>query len=342
MEESKVAVLLPRLYYGGVCRVTVEVIKRLETIEGLSFTLFSNRVEADWHEDLDSDLVKFSPLPYPELAYHRPDIRKKIEGHDMVWNHNQYLNRLARTSDTPFMSVNHTYHSFRRPKWFARPWPDLKTKLAKACAKRGVEEMQHADRVAAVSGRIKRRSEDIYKANACRIYNGGNSSWTEFSEDDEEFVFAPDSSGPTINSVASDIPVKSLNGDDSSNFEALGWVSDQELSENYKKCSFVISDSWREGFAVYPIEAAFCGKPVVLRDAGGNSEFVEHGETGFIAENSKEFHEYVDLLWNDEELRQEMGRKAYERAREKFTWERTAEQYLVEFNDLMGTEFKLG
>lgn len=341
-QEKEVAVLLPRLNYGGVTRVAIEVLKRLEKIEGLNFTIYSNRVNArEWYEELeDTKLHEFSPLPYPELAYHRPDIRRELEGFDAMWSHNQYLNRLSRTSDTPIMSVNHTYHSFRRPKWTAKPW-SLKTKLNRYVAKRGIEELQHTDRVIAVSDRIKRRSEDIYKANAGRIYNGGNSDWTEFSEKDDDFIFAPDSAGPTVNSCARNKDIRSLSGSGSENVEDLGWVSDEELAENYKNCSFIVSDSWKEGFAVYPIEAAFCGKPAVLRNAGGNSEFVEHGETGFVAENSKEFHEYVDLLWNDKELRKEMGRKAFERAQERYTWERASKEYLVEFNDIMGADFSL-
>jgi glycosyltransferase involved in cell wall biosynthesis len=342
MVKKEVAVLLPRINYGGVTRVSIEILKRLEKIDGLSFTVYSNRVNArEWFEELeDTDLREFSPLPYPELAYHRPDIRRELEDYDAIWNHNQYLNRLSRTLRTPIISVNHTYHSFRRPKWIARPW-SLKTKLNRYCARRGIEELQHTDRVIAVSDRIKRRSEDIYKANADRIYNGGNSDWTEFSEKDEGFIFAPDSAGSTVDSCARDKDVRSLSGSGSDNIEDLGWVSDKELAKNYKECSFIISDSWKEGFAVYPIEAAFCGKPAVLRDAGGNSEFIEHGETGFIAKNSAEFHEYVNRLWSDEELRKEMGRKAYERAKDRFTWERASKEYLVEFNDLMGSDFNL-
>lgn len=342
MSEKEVAVLLPRINYGGVTRVAIEVLKRLEKIDDLNFTIYANRINArKWYKELENTkLREFSPLPYPELAYHRPDIRKELENFDVMWNHNQYLNRLSRTSNTPIMSVNHTYHTFRRPKWMTRSH-NIKTKINRACAKRGIEEMQHTDRVIAVSNCIKRRSEDIYKANAGRIYNGGNSDWTEFSEKDENFIFAPDSAGPTVNSCAKNKNIRSLSGQNAENVENLGWVSDEELAKNYKDCSFIVSDSWKEGFAVYPIEAAFCGKPAVLRNAGGNSEFVEHGETGFIAENSKEFHEYVNRLWKDKELREEMGRKAYERAQERFTWERAAEEYLVEFNDLMSSNFRL-
>lgn len=338
--EKEVAVLLPRLYTGGVARVAIELVERLEKIDGLNFTFFSNRKNNDWHEKLESEVYEFSPYPYPELAYHRPKIKRKLESYDLLWNHSTYLNKFGRLLDTPMLSVNHTYHSFRRPKWTARKIP-LKNKLQRKLAKTGAEEMQHVERVIAVSEAIKDRTQNIYKAKSARIYNGGNSSWTEFSENDEGFIFSPDTTGKTIQRIGRDKPVKALGSGESSNVDWLGWVSDEKLARNYKECSFVVSDSWKEGFAVYVLEAMFCGKPIVLRDVGGNAEAVEHGETGFIAQNSKEFHEYVDKLWSNPGLREEMGRKAYERASSRFTWEQAAEQYLVEMNDLMGSEFSL-
>jgi len=180
---------------------------------------------------------------------------------------------------------------------------------------------------------MKDRLSEHYNANAVRIYHGGDLTGADFSDKDKEFAL----SIQAHNAVARDanrIHIKAVGNPDHPNINSLGSLSDQELVKNYKRCSFIVSGSFREGFGMSPVEAAFCGKPSVVRSIGGHKETVVHGETGFLAENSKEFHEYINLLWQDKKLREEMGRNAYEHVKDKFTWERAAKEYLEEFNDL--------
>lgn len=338
--ERKVAVVLPRLYTGGVARVAVELVDRLEEIEGLEFIFFSNRVNMDWHKKLDSEVYKFSPYPYPELAYHRPDVKRKLESCDLIWNHNTYLNKLGRLLQTPMLSVNHTYHSFRRPKWAARKIP-FKAKIQRKLAKTGAEEMQHVDRIVAISDAIQRRTEDMYKGRVVRIYHGGDSEWTKFSDKDKGYILAPDATSHTVRRISKSKDLKALGSGSEESIEWLGRLKDNELARVYRNCSFIVSDSYKDGFGLYVAEAAFCGKPAVVRNIGGIKEVVDHGKTGFVAKNSKEFHEYVNKLSENPNLREEMGRKAYERAKENFRWKVAAEKYLAEMNDLMRSEFSM-
>ncbi|MFB6143978.1 MAG: glycosyltransferase family 4 protein [Candidatus Nanohaloarchaea archaeon] len=336
---KEIAVLLPRLYTGGVTRVAIEIVNNLEHIEGLSFTIYSNRVGTSWHDKLDSEVRKFSPYPYPDLAFHRPDIRRELKEYDLLMNHNLYLNKFARLiPEVPMLSINHTHHSYNT-NLFARK-KGFKRKFQRKLNEVGSRELQEADTVVCVSDRIKRRTSDIYKANAGRIYNGGDTKHMEFSKEDEKYIFCPDTTGATIQRLSKKYPMKGLGEGGAEGIDWQSDVSDRKLAQLYKSASFIVSDSWKEGFPLYPIEAAFCGKPCVLREAGGNAEFVEHGETGFIAQNSSEFREYVRQLWENPELRKEMGRKAHNRAKENFTWEKAARQYLTEINDLIGSDFE--
>ncbi len=53
---------------------------------------------------------------------------------------------------------------------------------------------------------------------------------------------------------------------------------------------------WEEPFGMAVIEALACGTPVIAMNRGAMSEIIEHGKTGFLANNEKEFGEYMDRI----------------------------------------------
>ena len=50
---------------------------------------------------------------------------------------------------------------------------------------------------------------------------------------------------------------------------------------------------WEEPFGMSVIEALACGTPVIAMNRGAMPEIIEHGVTGFLANNQKEFEEYM-------------------------------------------------
>lgn len=50
---------------------------------------------------------------------------------------------------------------------------------------------------------------------------------------------------------------------------------------------------WEEPFGMAVIEALACGTPVVAMNRGAMPEIIEHGVTGFLANNEEEFTEYM-------------------------------------------------
>lgn len=68
--------------------------------------------------------------------------------------------------------------------------------------------------------------------------------------------------------------------------------------------------------AVKALEFAARGIPVVASDVGPYSDFVRHGETGFLTSRPHEFARYLRDLVNDQEMREAMGKKARELAAE--------------------------
>ena len=71
------------------------------------------------------------------------------------------------------------------------------------------------------------------------------------------------------------------------------------------------------GFKLIQYMAA--GLPVISSPVGVNSEIVEHGESGFLARNTKEWVDCFEILRQDPDLRRKMGAKGRERVIEKYS-----------------------
>ncbi len=82
-----------------------------------------------------------------------------------------------------------------------------------------------------------------------------------------------------------------------------------------------------EGWGNVFIEAAACGRPVVVGDSGGARESLVPGETGLLVNGSKvsEVAEAVGSLLADPARADEMGRAGRDRAERGFAWSRPAE-----------------
>ena len=73
------------------------------------------------------------------------------------------------------------------------------------------------------------------------------------------------------------------------------------------------------------------GIPPVCTPMGSNPEVIEHGQTGFLADNDAEWVEYLSLLVRDGDLRREMARRAAEVARARFSLEANAPKVVEAF-----------
>ncbi len=102
------------------------------------------------------------------------------------------------------------------------------------------------------------------------------------------------------------------------NVTFVGEIPDAELAALYRGCDvFVLPSRGQgrgevqggEGFGRVYIEAAMAGKPVVGSRAGGASEAVLHGRTGFVVnpESSGEVAEALLAILQDPELAARMG-----------------------------------
>jgi len=116
------------------------------------------------------------------------------------------------------------------------------------------------------------------------------------------------------------------------------FVPGSDMPQWYQIGDIVATPSlWREPFCRVNLEAMASGKPVISTPRGGIPEVVDHQNTGFLlspAEWTEQLPLLWDLLWKIPIVRQEMGRRAWLRAKQ-FTWYATAQGYLQVFERLV-------
>lgn len=74
----------------------------------------------------------------------------------------------------------------------------------------------------------------------------------------------------------------------------LGGARKMKFISEAKALLFPID--WEEPFGMAVIEALACGTPVVAMNRGAMPEIIEHGVTGFLANNEEEFGEYMQRV----------------------------------------------
>jgi trehalose synthase len=95
--------------------------------------------------------------------------------------------------------------------------------------------------------------------------------------------------------------------------------------------SIVVQKSLAEGFGLTVAEAMWKSRPVVASRIGGIQDQIEHGRTGLLVDDPKDFSEFgsrVLSLLDDVARAEEMGREARSRVRTDFLGPRHLMQYL--------------
>lgn len=99
-----------------------------------------------------------------------------------------------------------------------------------------------------------------------------------------------------------------------------GWISGDKKDEVYYNSDVLLLPSFNEGLPMSILEAMAYGLPVISTPVGGIAEAVEEGVNGFLVSpgDAKALAEKMDLLTNDNALREKMGQESYKFAKEKF------------------------
>ncbi|UXP30919.1 glycosyltransferase family 1 protein [Reichenbachiella agarivorans] len=98
-----------------------------------------------------------------------------------------------------------------------------------------------------------------------------------------------------------------------------GKLRGEELSRTYASADLFFFPSDSETFGNVVLEAMASGTPVVAADAGGPSDIVINGETGYLSApgSLRGFYKRILTILGDDYLRTRMGKKAFEYANTK-------------------------
>lgn len=109
---------------------------------------------------------------------------------------------------------------------------------------------------------------------------------------------------------------------DDPRIEFVGFVTDAEVDEYYANCLVVPYFPYEEDYGLITVEAMKHKKPVITtEDAGGPTEFVVNGETGFVTEAlPQKIAEKIDYLAQNPQEAQRMGENAFQKVA-GITWD---------------------
>ena len=124
-------------------------------------------------------------------------------------------------------------------------------------------------------------------------------------------------------------------GDDSlyPGLEHAGYTDD--IREIYKQAAIYISTSWVEGMSMALLESQAMGIPAVARRIGSNSEVIEHGLNGFLAQSEEEYVTGCRNLLENAALRKTMGEKARAMTLERFPIEKQVDEIEAVHDELL-------
>lgn len=107
-----------------------------------------------------------------------------------------------------------------------------------------------------------------------------------------------------------------------------GWVHHSKVREIHDAGDILVLPSYAEGLPMSILEAIGNGLPVVSTNVGGIPEAVTDGENGFIISpgDIPALSQRLEALINDSSLRERMGRKGLEIARENFSTQSIGKQ----------------
>ncbi|MHB8375456.1 MAG: glycosyltransferase family 4 protein [Dehalococcoidia bacterium] len=119
--------------------------------------------------------------------------------------------------------------------------------------------------------------------------------------------------------------------------EYIPRLSTDELVRLYNSAQLVVSPSLYEGFGLPAAEAMACGTPVVATTAGAFPEFIDDGRTGLLVPpgDPGALASAIQSLLIDPARCARMGAAASEHIRTRFTWERTAQETLGVYEDVL-------
>ena len=112
-------------------------------------------------------------------------------------------------------------------------------------------------------------------------------------------------------------------GLDKSKFQSVGYVTEGQLLDLYKRAALVVQPSLMEGFGLTILEALVCGTPVIASNTGAMPEVLGIDRLLFDPTSSSDIANTMTNILEDKELRRFVKTRGL-KAKKIFTWQATA------------------
>lgn len=128
--------------------------------------------------------------------------------------------------------------------------------------------------------------------------------------------------------------VKELNLEEHVKF--LGFVSEEDKFKNCISSKITVVPSRWDCLPITLLEAMACGKCIIASNVGGIPDVIEDGVDGllFESENVEDLADKIVTLLKDENLREDMGRAAKEKAKQ-YDWSNIAERTIEVYKEVI-------
>lgn len=125
---------------------------------------------------------------------------------------------------------------------------------------------------------------------------------------------------------------------DSDNIKVTGWMSKGEVIKLMNEADIFILTSLWEGLPIALLEAMYYKKICIVSNCIGNRDVIINEKNGFIANNTEEFLEKINIIKNNKVNISEIKRKAYEDINTNYNFKFVAINYkkIYEINQMNG------
>ncbi len=115
---------------------------------------------------------------------------------------------------------------------------------------------------------------------------------------------------------------------------------EKNLAQQYVEAAIVLNFSDSESFSLTCVEAMYYGRPIIATRCGGPEEIIDNGVTGLLVDlgDTTGMAMAMEELIINPERRNELGRVAFGRIREKYSYENTVGRLKDVYNSLLPTQ----
>lgn len=116
-----------------------------------------------------------------------------------------------------------------------------------------------------------------------------------------------------------------------------GYICEEELKKLYKCADVAVFPSLYEPFGIVALEGMVANVPVVVSEAGGLAEIVEHGVDGMksYTGNANSLADSILEILHNPDKAEEMKRRAFEKVNTIYNWDVIAKQTLNVYSDVI-------